>query len=162
LGVVGGSLAGARSSELLVVKQRYLLGLGITGAGILAAAASPGIAMAAIGFGVAGFGNGLFLVHERLLLQVTVNGDLLGRVFGLRDALDAWAWAIAFAAAGLLLATLDTRIVLAVAGAGVLAVTAVSAWVLRNAWTEVAGEPLPRLVDRLDGVEEPVVAGAQN
>ncbi len=164
LGVVGGSLAGAGSSELLVLKQRYLLGLAITGAGLLVAAASPGIAIAAIGFVVAGFGNGLFLVHERLLLQVTVSGDLLGRVFGLRDTLDAWAWTIAFASAGLLLATLDTRIVLAVAGAGVLAVTAVSAWLLRGAWADVsatAAEPLPQLVDQLDGVEEPVAAGAQ-
>ena len=164
LGVVGGSLAGAGSSDLLVLKQRYLLGLAITGAGLLIAAASPGIAIAAIGFVVAGFGNGLFLVHERLLLQVTVSGDLLGRVFGLRDTLDAWAWTIAFASAGLLLATLDTRIVLAVAGAGVLTATAVSAWVLRNAWAEpdaVVGEPLPELVDQLDGVEEPVAAGAR-
>jgi hypothetical protein len=128
----------------------------------MAAAASPGIALAAIGFAVAGLGNGLVLVHERLLVQVTVSEDLLGRVFGLRDTLDAWAWTIAFASAGLLLATLDTRVVLALSGIGVCAIAAGSTWVLRNAWVERAEpgladrEPLPQLVERL---EDPVVAG---
>ena len=164
LGVVFGSLAGSGSSEPLVLKRRYLMGLAVTGAGFLGAAAAPGIVLAAVGFAVAGFGNGLVLVHERLLVQVTVRDHLLGRVFGLRDTLDAWAWTVAFASAGLLLATLDTRVVLALAGAGVLAIAAASAWVLRNAWAEpalAAREPLPQLVEPLDGMEEPVPAGAR-
>ncbi len=164
LGVMVGSLAGAGTADPFLLKRRYLVGLGVTGVGFLAAAVAPGIALAAVGFAVAGLGNGLMLVHERLLVQVTVRDSVLGRVFGLRDALDAWAWTIAFASAGILLMTLDTRAVLALAGAGVLAVTAVSAWVLRNAWAEPAalvGDPLPHLVERLDGAEEPVAAGAQ-
>lgn len=164
LGVVVGSLAGATSSQPLVLKNRYLIGLGVTGAGFLVAAASPGLAAAAVGFAIAGLGNGLAMVHERLLVQVTVKGDLLGRVFGLRDALDAWAWTIAFASAGLLLSTFDTRLVLAVAGTGVLAVATASAWALRGAWATPSAafalepEPLPQLVERLDGAEEPAPA----
>jgi MFS family permease len=165
LGVVVGSLAGAGSSHPRVLKRRYLIGLGVTGVGFLAAAAAPAIALAAIGFAVAGVGNGLVMVHERLLVQVTVRDDMLGRVFGLRDGLDAWAWTIAFAGAGLLLTTLDTRVVLAVAGAGVCTVAAASAWVLRNAWAEPLAqeiaEPLPQLVEPLEGVEAPVPAGAR-
>jgi MFS family permease len=162
LGVVAGSLAGAGSSDPRLLKRRYLVGIGVTGVGFLAAAAAPGIALATAGFAVAGFGNGLLLVHERLLVQVTVGEDLLGRVFGLRDTLDAWAWTIAFASAGLLLVTLDTRLVLALAGAGVCAVAVISSWLLRNAWAEpvtVEAEPLPQLVERLDS-EQPVPAGA--
>ena len=168
LGVVMGSLAGASSSEPRVLKDRYLVGLGVTGVGFLVAAASPVIAAAAVGFVIAGFGNGLLMVHERLLVQVTVKDDLLGRVFGLRDALDAWAWTIAFGSAGLLLATLDTRLVLALAGAGVCAVAMGSAWALRGAWATPAPEPglerepLPQLVERLDGVEEPAPAAARS
>ena len=165
LGVVVGSLAGAGSVQPFVLKRRYLVGLAVTGVGFLGAAAAPGIVLAAMGFAVAGLGNGLALVHERLLVQVTVRDNLLGRVFGLRDTLDAWAWTIAFASAGLLLATLDTRVVLALAGAGVLGIAAASTWVLRNAWAEPVpgvGEPLPQLVERLDGVEEPVPAAAQS
>jgi MFS family permease len=163
LGVVLGSLAGAGSSEPGILKQRYLAGIGVTGAGFLIAAVAPGIVLAIVGFAVAGFGNGLVLVHERLLLQVTVGDEMLGRVFGLRDTADAWAWTIAFASAGLLLVTLDTRAVLALAGAGVCAVAAASTWVLRNAWTEPAlaeREALPQLVERLDA-EQPVTAGAR-
>jgi hypothetical protein len=165
LGVVAGSLAGAGTSEPRMLKHRYLIGLGVTGAGFLAAAASPGIALACAGFTVAGFGNGFMLVHERLLLQVTVGDELLGRVFGLRDTLDAWAWTIAFTSAGVMFATLDTRLVLALSGAGVCAIAVGLAFVLRNAWTESApkpGEPLPQLVERLDGVEEPVPAAARS
>jgi MFS family permease len=163
LGVVGGSLAGAGSSDPRLLKRRYLIGIGVTGVGFLAAAGAPGIVLATIGFAVAGFGNGLLLVHERLLVQVTVGDELLGRVFGLRDTLDAWAWTIAFASAGLLLVTLDTRVVLGLAGAGVCAVAVISSWVLRNAWVApdtAESEPLPQLVERLDS-EQPVPAGAR-
>ena len=165
LGVVAGSLAGAGSADPRVLKHRYLVGLGVTGVGFLAAAFSPGVVLACLAFALAGLGNGLVLVHERLLLQVTVREELLGRVFGLRDTADAWAWTIAFVSAGLLFAALDTRVVLALAGVGVCAIAAGLAFVLRNAWTEPgvgAGEPLPQLVERLDGVEEPVPAGAQS
>ena len=165
LGVVVGSLSGAGTSEPRVLKHRYLIGLAVTGAGFLGAAASPGIVLACAGFAVAGLGNGVMLVHERLLVQVTVGEELLGRVFGLRDTFDAWAWTIAFTSAGLMFATLDTRIVLALAGAGVCAIAVGLAFVLRNAWTEPAlepGEPLPRLVERLDGVEEAAPAAARS
>jgi MFS family permease len=167
LGVVAGSLAGAGSSQPLALKRGYLIGLGVTGVGFLAAAAAPGIVVAGVGFAIAGVGNGFVLVNERLLIQMTVKEDLLGRVFGLRDALDAWAWTIAFVSAGLLLATLDTRIVLALAGAGVCVVTTVSAVALRGAWATVPPEaveaaPLPQLVERLDGVDDPLPAGARS
>ena len=165
LGVVAGSLAGAGTVEPRALKHRYLIGLGVTGGGFLAAAVSPGLLLASVGFAVAGLGNGLMLVNERLLLQVTVGDELLGRVFGLRDTLDAWAWTIAFLSAGLMFATLDTRIVLGLAGAGVCAVAVALTFLLRNAWAESAlepGQPLPKLVERLDGVEEraPAVAGS--
>lgn len=165
LGVVVGSVAGAAGAEPRVLKHRYLVGLGVTGAGFLAAAVSPGIVLACLAFAVAGLGNGLMLVHERLLLQVTVGEELLGRVFGLRDTLDAWAWTAAFVSAGLMFAVLDTRIVLGLAGAGVCAIAAGLAFVLKDAWMEpvgAEGEPLPQLVERLDGVEPPVPAGAQS
>jgi MFS family permease len=166
LGVIVGSLAGASSSDPTAFKRRYLIGISVTGIGFIGAAAAPGVALAALGFGVAGVGNGLTLVHERLLLQISVRDELLGRVFGLRDTLDAWAWTIAFLAAGAMLVALDTRLVLALAGAGVCVVAGVSAWVLRGAWSGPApvipeAEPLPQLVERLDGVDEPVPAGGR-
>ena len=41
----------------------------MTGAGFLRPRPRPGFALAAAGFAVAGFGNGLMLVHERLLFR---------------------------------------------------------------------------------------------
>ena len=162
LGVLVGSLAGSGSSRPQVLKHRYLAGMALTAAGFLAAAGAPGIVLACAGFALAGLGNGLTLVHERLLMQLTVQDDLLGRVFGVRDTLDAWAWTLAFVGAGLMFAALDTRIVLAVAGAGVAAVTIASAWALRGAWTvqPEAGDAaaLPEMVDRLDVLEQPAPA----
>jgi hypothetical protein len=162
LGVLAGSLAGAETTEPFLMKRRYLIGLGFNGAGFLIAAVAPGIALAAVGFAIAGLGNGLGLVHERLLFLVTVSDRLLGRAFGLRDTLDAWAWTVAFGSAAFLFTMLGTRVVLAIAGGGVLAIAAVSSWALRNAWTEPVAspaEPLPQLVEPLD-VETPVPAGA--
>ena len=63
LGVVAGSLAGAHTAEPRAMKRRYLAGLAVTGVGFLAAAAAPAIALAAVGFAVAGLGNGLVMVH---------------------------------------------------------------------------------------------------
>lgn len=166
LGVLGGSLAGSGSSDQVLIKRRYLAGIAVTAGGFLAAAAAPGLLVAGLGFATAGIGNGLVLVHERLLLQTSVADELLGRVFGLRDTLDAWAWTFAFAGAGLLLTTFDTRFVLAVAGLGVAAVAVASTWALRGAWTRdqplvSVDAPLPELVERLDPAPAPASAPAQ-
>lgn len=160
VGVLAGSLAGAGTTQPFLMKRRYLIGLAFNGAGFLIAAVAPGVALAAFGFAVAGLGNGLGLVHERLLFQVTVPDRLLGRAFGLRDTLDAWAWTVAFTSAAPLFAAFGPRAVLVLAGSGVLVIAAASAWVLRNAFAApvaLGAEPLPQLVERLD-VEEPVAA----
>ena len=52
---------------------------------------------------LAGFGNGLLLVHERLLIQAVVPEHLQGRVFAVSDTVVSWAFAIAFLGAGPLL-----------------------------------------------------------
>ena len=51
-------------------------------------------------FALAGIGNGLLLVYERLLIQTTVDDSLMARVFGVRAGVSAWAFALAFLAAG--------------------------------------------------------------
>jgi MFS family permease len=161
LGVIGGSLTGS-SAEPSNMKRRYLTGMAVTGSGFLLAAVSPGIVLAAAGFLVGGIGNGLVVVHQRLMLQTTVGDRLLGRVFGFKETMNAWAYVIAFLFAGVLMGLAGTRGVLAASGLGVLTVAAASAWSLRGAWDRAApipvGEPLPGLVERLDGAERPVPA----
>jgi MFS family permease len=142
LGFVLGSLSGSRGGESAVLKKRFLGGLALVGAGFLACAIAPVFAAAVAAFAVAGIGNGLLLVYERLLIQTTVDDTLMARVFGVRDGLSAWAFAAAFVAAGGLIEAFGVRTVLAIAGAGALLVWAVSRFALRHAWeTPNASQP---------------------
>lgn len=62
----------------------------------------------------------------------------MGRVFGVRDALGAWAFGVAFIGAGAILALVGTRPLILVAGVGALAVWAASAVALKGPWEEPA------------------------
>jgi MFS family permease len=135
LGFVAGSLSGSRGGEPGVLKRRFLGGLGVVGAGFLACGIAPSLAAALPAFALAGVGNGLILVYERLLVQTTVADALMARVFGARDGLNAWTFAIAFVVAGGLIESLGTRAVLGLAGAGSLLVWGVSSIALRRAWS---------------------------
>jgi MFS family permease len=94
---------------------------------------------------VAGFGNGVMLVYERLIIQELVPDRLAARVFGIRDALTAWAYAFSFIVAGGLVSLFGPRPVLIASGAGVLLVAAVTAVLLRGERTleTATGEPRP-------------------
>jgi hypothetical protein len=108
--------------------------------GFIACGAAPSLLVATLAFALAGVGNGLILVYERLLIQVTVPDGLMGRVFGVKDGLTAWAFAAAFLGAGGLIEAFGARAVIVVAGAGGLVVWLGSRLVLRKAWTgEAAG-----------------------
>jgi hypothetical protein len=65
-----------------------------------------------------------------------VPDHVMARVFGAKDGLTAWAFAIAFVAAGGLIEALGVRTVLVVAGTGGLLVWVLSSVVLRRAWVE--------------------------
>lgn len=159
-GVVLGSLTGA-AADTPALTRRYLEGMAVTGTGFTIAALSPSLVVASAGFFVAGFGNGLVVVHQRLLLQTSVDDALLGRVFGVKDTAAAWAYVLAFLMAGSLIAGAGTRPILALAGGGVLTVAAVSAWALRTLPTtaqRVGGpQPLPHMVERLEPTERAAV-----
>jgi len=134
LGFVAGSLSGSRGGEPDVLKRRFLGGLGLVGAGFLACGIAPSFAVALPAFALAGVGNGLALVHERLLIQTTVADALMARVFGARDGLNAWTFAIAFVAAGALIEALGVRTVVQIAGVGGLLVWFLSTVALRQPW----------------------------
>jgi len=147
LGIAAGSMVGAGGGDVTVLKRRYLIGILATGAGLAGAGLSPNVAVAALTFALAGFGNGLVLVHERLLLQATVPESLLGRVFGLKDAAISWGFAIAFVSAGVLLTALGTREVVVIGGISILMLWLVASFALRGTWNDpgdgVEADPLP-------------------
>jgi hypothetical protein len=59
----------------------------------------------------------------------------------MRDALTAWAWAIAFVAAPALLNWLGTRATVVLAGCGAFAVWLVAATILRRAGNDALRQP---------------------
>jgi MFS family permease len=138
LGFVGGSLSGSRGGDTAVLKRRFLGGLALVGAGFIACGVAPGFAAALPAFALAGIGNGLILVYERLIIQTTVDDSVMARTFGVRDGLSAWGFAAAFLAAGGLIEALGVRTVLVVAGVGGLLVWALSSFVLRHTWEGAA------------------------
>jgi MFS family permease len=134
LGFIVGSLAGSRGGEPPELKRRYLAGLAVMSCGFLLSGVAPVLGLALVTFGAAGFGNGLVLVYERLLIQTTTPDRLMGRIFGIKDALTAWAFGLAFVSAGGLISLIEVRPLIVVAGIGGLAVWACSIVALRNAW----------------------------
>lgn len=148
-GIVMGSLAGGAGGTLAVLRRRYLIGLGVMGMGALLSGLAPSWQIILVTFALGGFGNGLMLIHERLIIQATVPDHLTARVFGVKDALSAWSFGLAFVAAGALISAFDTRPVLILAGVGTVAVGGVAILTLRIAdsvavGAPAAGEPGPR------------------
>lgn len=141
IGFVTGSLIGSSGGSPPRLKRRYQLGLFVLGAGMLSSGVAPGFSTALIAFVIGGFGNGMLLVYERLLIQAAVPDHLAGRVFGVKDALSAWAFGTAFVCAGGFISLIGVRELLALAGAGGLLVFVYSIHALAGDFTAAeAGE----------------------
>jgi MFS family permease len=155
LGFIAGSLSGSSGGDRERKKRRYVAGLLLIGAGYLLAASSPVLIPALAAFMVAGFGNGLTLVYERQIVQEVVPDSLLGRVFGVRDALTAWAFAVAFLGSGVVLTLTGSREVILASGIGGLVTAAVIAFLFarHDAFSQVAPAE-PTVEPRLGGSPE--------
>jgi MFS family permease len=132
LGFVFGSLAGSRGGPPALLRRRFLQGTVLMGLGFVLAGLAPTAVVALLTFMLAGFGNGLLLVHERVIVQETVPDELLGRAFGVKDALASWAFGLAFFAAGGLLTVVESRELIIGSGVGGLVVAAGCAIALRR------------------------------
>ncbi|HET6866165.1 MAG TPA: MFS transporter [Solirubrobacteraceae bacterium] len=122
------SAATARAGSRVNRLRRWLLiGIAVQGAGMIGSAAAPSLSFATVSFALTGAGNGLLAGPEIRLLQELASERLLGRVFGLRDALINSAYVLAFVSAGAVLAALGVRAIFALGGVGLLALTT-TAW----------------------------------
>ena len=134
VGVVVGSLTGAKQRALHEMKLRYLAGILLAGVAMGGLALSLVFASALIGFFAMGLGNGIVVVHERLIFYAAVPDRLRGRAFAVLDTLGAWGFAAAFIGAGAIISAIGTRGMFAVAGGCALAVWVVAALSLRTVW----------------------------
>jgi MFS family permease len=141
-GFLAGSLSGAGDVPVPELKRRYLLGIMLIGAGLLVAAV-PSLVVAVLGLGLAGLGNGVTLVNERIICQRVVPDSMLARAFAVFDTAGSWAFAVAFVGSGALLAAAGTRPVLLIAGLGSLAVWVASKAALSRVWNRDVADPEP-------------------
>jgi MFS family permease len=135
-GFIAGSLSGSRGGSPKLLKSRYQFGVLILGAGFLSSGIAPNYAAALVAFAIAGVGNGMLLVFERQIIQAFVPDRLAGRVFGIKDALSAWAFGSAFICAGALLSLIGVRELIVATGVGAVCAWLVSVQLLRRAFEE--------------------------
>jgi MFS family permease len=107
-----------------------LAGGGLT---LLASAFVPSVELAALTFFATGLCCGVFMSCEHQLVARLAPAEALGRVFGLKDALDAAALCSAFVAGGLIATIADARVTFAVSGAAALLVAAAATVLLLRA-----------------------------
>jgi MFS family permease len=146
VGFVAGSLTGTKGGAPAILKRRYRLGMLVLAVGFVLSGLAPSFAAAAGAFVLGGFGNGMVIVFERQLIQATVPDHLAGRIFGVKDALSAWAFGLAFLSAGALITLIGVRELLVAAGVGGVVAWLVSLRALRTAFNdeemEFGGEPV--------------------
>jgi MFS family permease len=146
VGFVAGSLTGTKGGAPALLKRRYRLGLLVLAVGFVLSGLAPSFATAVGAFVLGGVGNGMVIVFERQLIQATVPDRLAGRVFGVKDALSAWAFGLAFISAGALITLIGVRELLVAAGVGGVVAWLVSLRALARAFDEeemeFAGEPV--------------------
>jgi MFS family permease len=127
LGTITGSLASAHSEGITRLRNGYLLGLGVTGAGMIGSALAPSLVWALLSFFVTGAGTSIAMAHDRGLLQHLVPARMLSRSYSLVSTLESWGFAVAALLGGALASTWGGRGLFAVAGTGALVVAAVAA-----------------------------------
>src|SRR4051794_35169888 len=99
---------------------------------VCAFAHSPAVIVIALGLG--GFGNGIALVHDRLLLAGSIPASLHGRLFSLQRMCVSIAFTISFVGAGALITAFGVRYALFLSAAGLVVVSALALRRLRTAW----------------------------
>lgn len=144
VGFIVGSVSGSQGGSDQRLRQRFILGLALDGVGVLACAAAPSLTVALLAFALAGLGNGMYLVHERVFLQQTVPDRFLARAYGVKDALASWGFGVAFLTAGGLLSLTDPRTVFWIAGGGALLAAAGTWLVLSRGLRETSSGSLDR------------------
>jgi MFS family permease len=148
VGTVLGSL-GARFTRggAWLWRRAYLIGAGAMAIELLACAILPSFWLVVPALAIGGFGNGLALVHDRLLLSDSTPESLHGRLFALQKTCVSFAFALSFVAAGAVIALGGVQLAFLLSGLSMLAVISVAFPRLRAAWprpTTLAALPATR------------------
>src|SRR3954470_8343902 len=140
IGVAAGSLSGSGGGAVPRLWTRYLTGILALGAGMTFAGLATAYSAALPAFALAGAGNGLLMVHERLLIQGLVPERALGRAFGTIDMVASWAFAASLILGAVAVAAAGSRWALLVAGLGTVAMSMACALSVMRAQAEPVAE----------------------
>jgi MFS family permease len=148
VGTFLGSTFGARTRMSWQWRKAYLAGLMCMAADLVLCAVAPYFWLLVVTFALGGFGNGLALVHDRLLLAHTVPEALHGRLFALHKTCTSGAFVIAFVLAGALISTLGIQAMFLCGGLALMLIIVMVRPPLRALWPEPAAEPAAPLQPR--------------
>ena len=140
VGTFLGSTFGARTSTSWQWRKAYLAGLMCMAGDLVLCAVAPHFWLLVVTFALGGFGNGLALVHDRLLLAHTVPEPLHGRLFALHKTCTSAAFVIAFLLAGVLISALGIQAMFLCGGLALMVLVVVIRRPLKALWPEPAGE----------------------
>lgn len=148
VGTFLGSTFGARTGATWQWRKAYLLGLVCMAGDLILCAVAPYFWLILITFALGGFGNGLALVHDRLLLAHAVPEALHGRLFALHKTCTSAAFVVAFLAAGAIIAAAGVQAMFLFAGLWLIVIILIVRPHLRALWPEPTAEqtappPLP-------------------
>jgi MFS family permease len=118
MGIALGSLTGASGGDRKRLIRRFLAGVILVMAGLLGTAAAPTFSSALVPLAAVGFGNGMMIVYQRLIIQSAVPPDLHGRAFGAQVSLDGFAFGASFLVGGAILSFLSPRALFLIGGVG--------------------------------------------
>jgi MFS family permease len=143
IGTFLGSTFGARTGLSWQWRRAYLAGLMCMAADLVLCAVAPFFWLLVVTFALGGFGNGLALVHDRLLLAHTVPESLHGRLFALHKTCTSAAFVIAFVLAGVLISTLGIQAMFLCGGLALIVIILIVRPPLRALWPEPSVETEP-------------------
>jgi predicted MFS family arabinose efflux permease len=126
---VGSTIGAMRGRADLRLLVGCLAGGGMS---LCASALAPSLPVAALTFLATGLFAGAVMSSDHQLVTRMAPEAIRGRVFGLKDSLDAFAFCTAFAAGGLIGSIGGSRAVFAASGVGALLVAALAAVWLRG------------------------------
>jgi MFS family permease len=158
LGFLLGSLSAGKGGSPALLKRRYTQGLLVIGVGGVLAAISPSLLLAALSFGLGGYGNGLFVTHQRLLIQAQVPAELQGRIFGVADTFISWGFALSMIGAGALSEIIGLRQLMFATGAWEIGLGILATVLLATSTRGVSRAAAPQALRRDD--RDLVVPGA--
>jgi MFS family permease len=140
IGTFLGSTFGARTGTSWQWRRAYIAGMMCMAGDLVLCAVAPYFWLLVFTFALGGFGNGLALVHDRLLLAHTVPEPLHGRLFALHKTCTSGAFVLAFVLAGALISTFGIQAMFLCGGLALIAIIVVVRPPLRALWPEPAAD----------------------